>query len=90
MPTTSSLSVATSAAKDLGLYVATSGNGSSAERMAALSVDEFIDYWKQSFAEVLHDMDYVLDTLGDAALPTSSRSRTFTFLKSEQSQREPI
>lgn len=69
MPTTSSLSVAMSAAKDLGLYVATSGNGSSAERMAALSVDEFIDYWKQSFAEVLHDMDYVLDTLGDAALP---------------------
>lgn len=56
-------------AKDLGLHVATSGNGNSAERMAALGVDEFIDYKKQDFADVLHDMDYVLDTLGDKALP---------------------
>lgn len=56
-------------AKDLGLQVATSGNGNSAARMAALGVDEFIDYKKQDFADVLHDMDYVLDTLGDKALP---------------------
>lgn len=56
-------------AKGMGLYVATSGNGNSAERMAALGVDEFIDYKQQDFADVLHDMDYVLDTLGDKALP---------------------
>lgn len=56
-------------AKDRGLFVATNGNGNSAQRMAELGVDEFIDYRKQDFAEVLHDMDYVLDTLGDKALP---------------------
>lgn len=56
-------------AKDFGLYVATSGNGNSAERMTDIGVDEFIDYKKQDFVDVLHNMDYVLDTLGDKALP---------------------
>lgn len=56
-------------AKDMGLYVATSGNGNSAERMSELGVDEFIDYKKQDFANVVHDVDYVLDTLGDKVLP---------------------
>lgn len=56
-------------AKDLGLYVATSGNGNSVERMRSLGVDEFIDYKTQDFVDVLSDMDYVLDTLGDKALP---------------------
>lgn len=56
-------------AKDMGLYVATNGNGKSSERIMALGADEFIDYKKQNFADVLHGMDYVLDSVGDKALP---------------------
>lgn len=56
-------------AKDMGLQVMTSGNGKSAERMKALGVDRFIDYKTEDFAEVLHDVDFVLDSLGDKAIP---------------------
>lgn len=63
-------------AKACGLQVATSGNGTSADRMRALGVDAFIDYREQNFVDVLHDVDYVLDTLGDKAL-----SDEFTILK---------
>ena len=55
-------------AAGMGLEVATNGNGASEERMKALGASTFIDYRKQDYAEVLHDVDHVLDTLGDREL----------------------
>lgn len=55
-------------AAGMGLEVATNGNGASEERMRALGATTFIDYRKQDYAEVLHDVDHVLDTLGDREL----------------------
>ena len=57
-------------ANSLGLTVATNGNGENQERVRALGADIFIDYKKQSYADVLSDVDLVLDTLGDRELPT--------------------
>ena len=57
-------------AKSLGLTVTTNGNGENEERVRALGADIFIDYKKQSYADVLSEVDLVLDTLGDRELPT--------------------
>lgn len=57
-------------AKSLGLTVATNGNGENEERVRALGAGIFIDYKKQSYADVLSEVDLVLDTLGDRELPT--------------------
>ena len=56
-------------AKSLGLTVYTNGSGDNAERVEKLGVDRFIDYKKENYADVLKDVDYVLDTLGDCELP---------------------
>ena len=56
-------------AAGMGLKVATNGNGASEGRMRALGAMEFFDYRTQDYAEALHDVDYVLDTLGDRELP---------------------
>jgi len=56
-------------AKSLGLTVYTNGSGDNAERVEKLGVDRFIDYKKENYADVLKDVDYVLDTLGDRELP---------------------
>ena len=56
-------------AKSLGLTVFTNGSGDNAERVEKLGVDRFIDYKKENYADVLKDVDYVLDTLGDRELP---------------------
>ena len=56
-------------AAGMGLTVATNGNGASEDRMRALGASTFIDYRKQDYAEVLRDVDFVLDTLGDRELP---------------------
>ncbi|MDO4400899.1 MAG: NADP-dependent oxidoreductase [Coriobacteriia bacterium] len=63
-------------AAGLGLQVATNGNGVSEERMRALGASTFIDYRKQDYADVLHDVDFVLDTLGDREL-----EKEFSILK---------
>ena len=55
-------------AKGLGLRVATNGNGRSADRVRALGADEFIDYKNQDYVDVLHDVDGVLDSLGEREL----------------------
>ena len=39
------------------------------ERVKELGADRFIDYKNENYAEVLKDVDYVLDTLGDRELP---------------------
>lgn len=56
-------------AKSMGLSVITNGNGESEERVKALGANCFIDYKKEDYANVIHDVDYVLDTLGDRELP---------------------
>lgn len=63
-------------AAGLGLQVATSGNGNSEERMRDLGATTFIDYRTQDYADVLHDLDFVLDTLGDREL-----EKEFSILK---------
>lgn len=55
-------------AKSLGLTVVTNGSAKNEARVRALGADEFIDYRTQDFAEVLHDIDFVLDTLGPRAI----------------------
>ena len=56
-------------AKALGLYVITNGNGASEARVKALGADEFIDYKKSNYANVVHNVDYVIDSLGERELP---------------------
>ena len=56
-------------AKSLGLHVYTNGSGENEERVVRLGAEKFIDYKKENYADVLADVDYVLDTLGDRELP---------------------
>lgn len=60
-------------AKSYGLTVVTNGSVANKERVLALGVDHFIDYKTEDYAEVLTDVDYVLDTLGDRELPKEFR-----------------
>lgn len=55
-------------AKSMGLTVATNGNGASEQRVRELGADVFIDYKKQDYTQVLHDVDCVLDSLGEREL----------------------
>ena len=55
-------------AKSLGLKISTSGSGSNRDRVMKLGADEFFDYRNQDYSEILHDVDYVLDTVGDKEL----------------------
>ena len=63
-------------AKSYGLTVITNGSAANKERVLALGVDRFIDYKTEDYSEVLADVDYVLDTLGDRELP-----KEFSILK---------
>lgn len=55
-------------AKSLGLKVITSGSARNKERVMELGVDEFFDYKTRDYSEILTDVDYVLDTLGEKEL----------------------
>lgn len=55
-------------AKSLGLTVITNGSGDNEERVHALGADQFIDYRKENYADIISGVDYVLDTLGDKEL----------------------
>ena len=55
-------------AKDLGLHIITSGSEKNRQRVMDLGVSEFIDYKTQVYSEILSDVDYVLDTLGESEL----------------------
>ena len=55
-------------AKSMGLKVITSGSARNRERVTELGVDEFFDYRTQDYSEILADVDYVLDTLGEKEL----------------------
>lgn len=60
-------------AKSYGLTVITNGSAANRERVLALGADRFIDYKMEDYAELLSDVDYVLDTLGDRELPKEFR-----------------
>jgi len=65
-------------AKSFGLNVITSGSARNKERVIDLGVDEFIDYRTQDYSEILSDIDYVLDTLGEKEL-----EKEFKILKND-------
>lgn len=51
-------------AKAMGLYVITSGSERGRSRVLSIGADEFINYKEENYAEVLSNIDYVIDTLG--------------------------
>ncbi|QPK79724.1 NADP-dependent oxidoreductase [Corynebacterium lizhenjunii] len=51
-------------AKAQGLNVITNGSASNRERVLALGADRYLDYRTEDYAELLHGVDYVLDSLG--------------------------
>ncbi|CAM4171803.1 NADP-dependent oxidoreductase [Saccharibacillus endophyticus] len=53
-------------AKSLKLKISVSGNAQARERTLAMGADEYLDYSKEHYADLLKDVDYVLDTLGAA------------------------
>ena len=55
-------------AKSLGAVVYTNGSADNEQRVLALGVDRFIDYKKENYADILSDVDCVLDTLGEREL----------------------
>ena len=56
-------------AKSYGLKVITNGSAANRERVLSLGADRFIDYKTEDYANVLSDVDAVLDTLGERELP---------------------
>ena len=55
-------------AKSLGAIVYTNGSADNEERVLSLGADRFIDYKKEDYADILSDVDCVLDTLGKREL----------------------
>lgn len=51
-----------------GLRVITSGSAKNRERVLALGAERFIDYKTEDYAEVVRDVDCVLDTVGEKEL----------------------
>ncbi len=62
------ISGGTGSAAHMGLAVATNGSASNKERVLKLGATTFIDYRTQRYTDVLHDVDCVLDTLGEREL----------------------
>ena len=57
----------------MGLVVSTNGSARNEERVRELGASTFIDYKAQRYVDVLHDVDCVLDTLGERELPDEFR-----------------
>lgn len=51
-------------AKEMGLKVIVSGGPSAKERTLNAGADQYIDYTKENYWEILHKVDFVIDTLG--------------------------
>lgn len=64
-------------AKSLGLHIITSGSSKNQQRVCQLGADEFFDYKTQDYSNILKDIDYVLDTLGEKEI-----QKEFKILKS--------
>lgn len=56
-------------ASRMGLTVATNGSARNEKRVRDLGADIFIDYKTRRYTNVLHDVDCVLDSLGESELP---------------------
>jgi NADPH:quinone reductase-like Zn-dependent oxidoreductase len=65
--------IAIQLAKHLGAHVATTTSAANIELAKSLGADVVIDYKKQAFETVLHDYDFVLDTVGGDTLDRSLR-----------------
>lgn len=57
-------------AKSMGLYVITSGSERGRSRTLSIGADQFINYKEENYAEVLSNIDYVIDTLGANEIKT--------------------
>ncbi|MDY8025550.1 NADP-dependent oxidoreductase [Paenibacillus polymyxa] len=57
-------SMAMPIAKSMGLYVITSGSERGRSRTLSIGADQFINYKAENYANILSDIDYVIDTLG--------------------------
>ena len=55
-------------AKNRGLKVITNGSASQRDRVISLGADHFIDYKTEDYSEMLHDIDGIIDTLGEREL----------------------
>ncbi|MFJ7767522.1 NADP-dependent oxidoreductase [Streptomyces sp. NPDC097107] len=66
-------SIAVQLAKALGAHVATTVSTAKVDLAKELGADVVVDYRTQDFAEVLHDYDVVLDSLGGENLAKSLR-----------------
>lgn len=51
-------------AKSMGLHVIVTGNTRSKNKLLNMGADQYIDYKKENYWEVLSNVDYVIDTLG--------------------------
>ncbi|MFC9706571.1 NADP-dependent oxidoreductase [Paenibacillus sp. NPDC056933] len=51
-------------AKSMGLHVITSGSERGRSRAMSIGADQFINYKTENYADVLSNIDYVIDTLG--------------------------
>jgi NADPH:quinone reductase-like Zn-dependent oxidoreductase len=63
-------------AKNAGAYVATTAGTHNVEFLKSLGADEVIDYKTQDFETILHDYDFVLDSLGGI-----NQEKSFSILK---------
>lgn len=55
-------------AKDFGLKVIVSGNEKNKDKVMKLGASQFINYKTEDFSKILHNVDYVLDTVGNETL----------------------
>ncbi len=60
-------------AKFLGAWVAGTASGKNRDFVMELGADRHIDYENQNFEDVLHDLDFVLDTIGGVNTDRSFR-----------------
>lgn len=51
-------------AKELGLHVIVTGNERARDQFLSMGVEQYIDYKKENYWEILSEIDYVIDTLG--------------------------
>lgn len=51
-------------AKELGLHVIVTGNERARDQFLYMGVEQYIDYKKENYWEILSEIDYVIDTLG--------------------------
>ncbi|WIM38682.1 NADP-dependent oxidoreductase [Paenibacillus sp. PK4536] len=56
--------IAVSIAKAMGLKVIVSGNAQTRERTLQIGADQYLDYTKENYVDVLTNIDHVIDALG--------------------------